>query len=267
MKKTSFIVSAAAFVVVTACAALYAQEDRGVRLEFKPVAGGSINYTLTVDSDSMFTLYGLEKKIKQNVATEFVMKNDADSAPVKDAYAYAIEVLDEKITSDGEKIDSPAKGSRLGLKLMKSGKILSSSDPSKLQYFQDLIISFPDRPVKAGDEWKVETPFKLRNADGTERELTAILKCRVEELKKFEGRNCAVIETGLSVADEKTGTASLKAGAAGTVYFDYENGAIAAVSNTINMDVRVLDEKTPTKKPIEASTLRSRITVKLGLKK
>lgn len=269
MKKNNFILLSvmAAVTLFFAGTMLHAQEDKGVLLEFKPASSGSINYILTVDSDSMFTLYGLEKKIKQNVVTEFTMKNDPDAPPVKDAYAYAIEVLDEKITSDGEKVESPANASKLSLKLMKAGKILASSDPARLQYFQDLIISFPEKPVKAGEEWKVETPFKLQNSDGSERELTAILICRVEEFKKYDGKNCAVIATKLSVADEKTGTASLKAGASGIMHFDYETGMIAAISNTINMDVRVLDEKTPTKKPIEASTLKSKISVKLGLKK
>ncbi len=109
--------------------------------------------------------------------------------------------------------------------------------------------------------------MKIKNNDGSNKELTAVLNCKVEDFKEYDGKNCAVIETKLSVADEKTDSASLKASAAGTMYFDHENGRIAAINNTINMDVKVFDEKISSKKPVEASTLKSKITVKLNLKK
>jgi hypothetical protein len=264
--KTKYLLLLAALLIICLSAPVSAQQDNGVLLEYKTAAGG-VNYILTVDSDSFFTLYGLEKKIKQNVVTEFTMGPGRDELPVKGAAAYLIEIIDEKIVSDGEKVDSRAPGSKLNLKLTKAGKIIDSSDPSKLQYFQDLIISFPEKPVKKGDSWKVETPLKIKNNDGSSKELTAVLVCKVEDFKEYNGKNCAVIETKLSVADEKTDSASLKASAAGVMHFDYENGRIAAINNVINMDVKVLDEKMSTKKPVEASTLKSKITVKLNLKK
>lgn len=265
--KTKYLLLLAALFFICVSAPAYAQQDNGVLLEYKASSGGGVNYILTVDSDSFFTLYGLEKKIRQNVVTEFTMGPGRDELPVKGADAYLIEIIDEKTVSDGEKIDSRAAGSKLNLKLTKAGKIIASSDPSKLQYFQDLIISFPEKPVKKGDAWKVETPLKIKNNDGSTKELTAVLNCKVEDFKEYDGKNCAVIETKLSVADEKTDSASLKASAAGTMYFDHENGRIAAISNVINMDVKVFDEKISSKKPVEASTLKSKITVKLNLKK
>jgi len=266
MKKNLFISAVALFLIFFGTA-LYAQEDKGVLLEFKSAPADGAGYTLAVYSDSFFTLYGLEKKIRQSVTTDFTMTPAEVVPPVKDALGFAIEINDEKVVSDGEKIDSPARGTKLNLKISKNGKIIGSSDPSKLQYFQDLIISFPEKPVKKGEEWKVETPFKIQNGDGSEKELTAILKCKIEDFKNINGRNCAVIETKLSVADEKTGSASLKAGAAGTMNFDYEAGKIISINNVINMDVKVYNEKAQTKKPLEASTLKSKISVKLNLKK
>ncbi len=138
--KTKYLLLLAALFFICVSAPAYAQQDNGVLLEYKASSGGGVNYILTVDSDSFFTLYGLEKKIRKNVVTEFTMGPGRDEMPVKGADAYLIEIIDEKTVSDGEKIDSRAAGSKLTLKLTKAGKLIGSSDPSKLQYFQDLII-------------------------------------------------------------------------------------------------------------------------------
>ncbi len=266
MKKFFLLLSVVLMFVLLfppACAA----QDKAVALEYRAISGGRVNYILKVDSDSFFTLYGLEKKIKQTVTTEFSLGPARDELPVKGANAFGAEIIYEKIVSDGEQVKSNAAGSKLNFKLTGAGKIINSSDPSRLQYFQDAIISFPQKPLKKGDVWKTETPFKIKNKEGGEKEMTAVLICKVEDFVKYGGKDCALIETKLNVADERTDSASLKAFAEGSMYFDYEDGKIAAINNTINIDLKVFDEKIRSKKPVEASTLKSKITVKLELKK
>ncbi len=259
MKTRSFLLS---ILFILSIVSFAAAQD-AILLEHKFTPGESVNYAISVDSNSLFTLYGLEKKIAQQSFASFKMSEDPTTT-TKNALAFILEILDESVTSEGEKTDLP-KGVKVNLKMTKAGKITETSDPTKLQYFQDMIVSFPEKPVKAGEEWKIETPFKIQNPDSTETELKAVLKCKVIEFKKFENRNCAVIETNLSVADEKTKTSELKAEASGRMYFDHENGKIVAINNTIELDIKTLDENAPSKK-IPASTLKSKIQVKLTLK-
>jgi len=265
MKRIIGILTCALALLFVLAGAAHAKEVSSVKLEHKFKPGESVGYVLTVDSDSMFTLYGLEKKIIQKVVTTFNMTENSQPGS-KNVLAFILDILEERITSEGESVDSPARGSKINLKLSREGKVMDSSDPAKLQYFQDMIVSFPEKAVGKGEEWNSETPFKIKNNDGTESEFKAVLSCKIEDFKLYAEKQCAVIATKLVISDSGNKSSLLKAGAEGRMYFDYENGKIIASDNLINMNMKVMDENSKTRKTVEASTLRSKITVKLTLK-
>lgn len=262
--KTIFLAFLAAAVLVSFPGATFAADD-GVALEYKFGAGDSLEYVLSVDSNSLFTLYGLEKKIVQQSLANFKMSEDT-AASTKDFFALVLEIISEKINADGEKLESPQKGAKINMKLAKSGRILGTSDPLKLQYFQDMLVSFPEKPVKKGDEWKIENPLKIPKGDGTETTLTAVVTCKVADFKKFDGKNCAVIETKLETIDEKTKTSDVRVESKGRIYFDHENGRLVGSQNSLEMDIKVMDDNNPTKKMMAVSTLKVRMNVKLTMK-
>lgn len=242
-----------------------AQTNDGIKLEFKPISGGELYYILKVDVNTLFTLYGLEKKILQQVTTDFVIRNTKNTT--NDNCEFEIEILDEKIQSDNKEVPSNVSGSKIILKLSKNGKIISSSDPTKLQYFQDLIISFPENKIKVGDEWKLEIPFKLPDENNQEKEYKALLTCKLAEIKKMENKNCAIIDMNLNIIDDKLKSKTMVVNANGKLYFDYENGNIISANNTLNMDLKIIDTKNSTAdNKIEASTLKGQIKINLNKK-
>ena len=261
---TLFLAVLAAAILVCVPFAATAAED-GVTLEYKFKGGESVEYVLSVDANSFFTLYGLEKKIVQQSLANFKMTEDPATTTDK-FIALILEIISEKINADGEKIDSPQKGSKINMKLTKSGKIMETSDPLKLQYFQDMLVSFPEKPVKKGDEWKIENTMKIPKGDGTETPMKAVITCKVADFKKFEGKNCAIIETKLETLEDKTRASDVRVESSGRIYFDHENGKLVGSQNNFEMDLKVMDDNNPSKKMATISTLKVRMNVKLTMK-
>ena len=61
----------------------------------------------------------------------------------------------------------------------------------------------------------------------------------VTAIKKFKGRDCVFIKTKLVIEPTKNDETSMKAVSDGKVIFDYKNGVIVGVNNTLGLKLEV----------------------------
>lgn len=213
--------------------AAFAADD--VKLEYK-VPSAVVTYLLSSDAKSVFSLYGLEKLIVQNSETTFTCAAQGSGPDVP----LRLTVTDQLLTSDGMPVTDTEKGRTVDLTLKANGVINQSSDVSTLENFQDLILSFPDHPVKVGDKWTNEVPMQMPDGQGGMIDAKARIECELQEVKPFKNaKKCAVISSSLVIAPNKSETAEMKARAEGKIFFDVDKGMMIMMKNELGLTLTV----------------------------
>lgn len=229
------------------------------KLEFK-APEKPIRYQLVTDAKSVFSLYGLEKLIVQSSETSFTCARGEGDGGV----ALRLEVTDQILTNDGQPVPETEKGEKVDLLLSPRGDILKSSNVAVLQNFQDMIVSFPDKPLAVGDKWSNEVPMQLPDGQGGLIDAAARIECEVTDVKPFQGIPCHWISTRLSIAPPKNDRNELKALATGKLYFDAARGLIAGYKNELALKLDVYNVIQEKKVLFTSLDLKMVVTLKLA---
>jgi hypothetical protein len=206
-----------------------------VQLQYK-APDKAINYQLSSDARSVFSLYELEKVIIQSSETTFKLEKGTD----KDAgVPLKLTVLDQQITADGLPAKSTEIGQSVEMLIEAHGNILKSSDVNILENFQDMIITLPTTAVEPGHTWTNIIPLQLPDAEGKAIDAKAKLDCTLTAVKPFNGVPCAWISTKLVISPINTNLTEMKAVSTGKLYIDLKTGIIHAMKNDLAMTMNV----------------------------
>lgn len=255
MKRTTALLLTLALLLA---GALSASAAPPAKLEFK-APEKPLRYQLTTDAKSVFSLYGLEKLIVQSSETSFTCgKGEGDNVALR------LEVTDQVLTNDGQPVPETEKGEKVDLSLSPRGDILKSSNVAVLQNFQDMILTFPDKPLSVGDKWTNEVPMQLPDGQGGVIDTAAKIECAVTDVKPFQGVPCYWIATKLVIAPAKSDRNEMKALATGKLYFDPARGVIMGHKNELALKLDVYNLIQEKKVLFTSLDLKMIVTLKLA---
>jgi hypothetical protein len=241
-----------AFAVLALSLAAPAQEK--ITLKFQPRPGDrlveqektSMKVALTVLAGGQ-TLR-LETEQRESHRKVHQILEAADGRITKAVFEYEEDVEEKKPPGAEEftKLQKPLHGRKVTLEL-KDGKLvrqgvegLDEGTLKPLDLDDEFAASFPKAPIAKGDSWEISGDA-LRKMFG-EQELDGKMKLKLAEVKDFQGKRCAFLDTELDMKGEAEEGVHMAASLKGTVVVWIERGYTLQVRLAGKMSMKA---KTP----------------------